>query len=306
MTETGGIIVRFLLYLDLMLLFGLPLFGLYALTGPERSDRRIIRLRALLVILAAFGLLLSVLALLQLAAGMTGLPVTEVDGETLRLVLEGTAPGSAWLVRAVALLLALVFPLFLWRALDMTIFGTVLAAGAALSTLPWTGHGAMDEGAAGWVHLGADILHLLASGVWIGALGALLLLLFKPAADMSAGHVRLCHRALHGFSSVGTAVVALLVVTGLVNSWFLVGFDNLGAMLTALYGQLLSAKLVLFAAMLGLAALNRFRLTPALAADGISSVGALRRSLLVETAFAAIILALVAWLGTLSPPASGG
>jgi copper resistance protein D len=81
---------------------------------------------------------------------------------------------------------------------------------------------------------------------------------------------------------------------------------DLGA---TLYGRLLIAKLVLFAAMLALASLNRFRLTPGFersiaAADHARALGALRVSLAVETACAVVILALVGWLGTLEPPVS--
>ncbi|MFT6568809.1 MAG: putative copper resistance protein D, partial [Sphingomonas echinoides] len=72
------------------------------------------------------------------------------------------------------------------------------------------------------------------------------------------------------------------------------------------YGQLLLAKLALFALMLGLAALNRFRLTPRFeasiaASDHRGALGALRRSLGAETGCIIAILALVAWLGTLEP-----
>jgi putative copper resistance protein D len=61
--------------------------------------------------------------------------------------------------------------------------------------------------------------------------------------------------------------------------------------------------------MLGLAAANRFRLTPALervigTGDTKSAIGALRKSLAIETGAAIAILALVGWLGTLEPPNS--
>ena len=61
--------------------------------------------------------------------------------------------------------------------------------------------------------------------------------------------------------------------------------------------------------MLGLASLNRLRLTPRFeaslaAGDHRDALGALRRSLAVETACIVAIMALVAWLGTLEPPAS--
>ena len=76
-----------------------------------------------------------------------------------------------------------------------------------------------------------------------------------------------------------------------------------------------TAKLVkaghglLFAGMLGLAALNRYRLTPALAQaieeeDAPRAQALLRASLVVEGGLAIVILGLVAWLGTLSPPMS--
>jgi copper resistance protein D len=109
---------------------------------------------------------------------------------------------------------------------------------------------------------------------------------------------------------VGTLVVAILVITGLINSWLLVGPANFTALGTTLYGLLLLAKLVLFAAMLGLASLNRFRLTPAFERsiamnDHDGALMTLRVSLAVETTYVIGILALVAWLGTLAPPASG-
>ena len=119
----------------------------------------------------------------------------------------------------------------------------------------------------------------------------------------------LIHRALRDFFVVGTATVAVLVVTGGINSWVLVGPERLFALFTTSYGWALLAKLAVFAVMLGLAAANRYRLTPASGAsldggDRHALLPALRRSLLVETGCAVVILALVAWLGLLEPPAS--
>jgi putative copper export protein len=48
--------------------------------------------------------------------------------------------------------------------------------------------------------------------------------------------------------------------THLINSWFLVG--SVSSLLTTLYGQILLAKVAFFAAMLALAAANRFWLVP--------------------------------------------
>jgi putative copper resistance protein D len=172
----------------------------------------------------------------------------------------------------------------------------------ALGSLAWTGHGAMDSGAIGIVHLTADIVHLLAAGAWVGALASLLWLLITTSDAVS-------YRTLAGFASTGSAIVAFVFISGFINSWLLVGPQNLLPLGTSPYGRLLLVKLALFAAMLSLAAINRFRLTPALG-TAVTQAGVdaamrrLRLSLTLEALAAFAILALVAWLGTLEPPAS--
>ena len=305
MADWPVVAIRFALYLSLGGLFGLSAFGLYGLRADERGTA--LALRPWLAASAAGSLLLSMLALALLAAAMAGSSVWPVDHTAIGALLSGSAIGPAWMVRVAALVLAGLAALLATR--DRWLLVVALASGVALATLAWTGHGAAGEGLPGWVHLIADILHLVAAGAWVGALLGLVLLVSRPAARVDAKHLSLMHRALHGFGAVGTLVVATIVVTGLVNSWMLVGVNNVGALGTTLYGRLLLGKLALFAAMLGLAALNRFRLTPAFersiaADDHRSALGALRRSLGIETACVIAILALVGWLGTLEPPAS--
>lgn len=305
-TDWPLIAVRFALYLALSGLFGLSAFGLYGLHAGERSGA--LPLRPWLVGSGLAALLLSGIALALLAAAMAGAPAWPIDREAIAMLLTGTAMGTAWQARMAALSVASVVALIAaGRAVRLGV--VALAAGIALATLAWTGHGAMDEGARGWVHLLADILHLLAAGAWVGALLGLTLLVTRPADRVDAAHLRLTHRALHGFGLVGTIVVGAIVVTGLINGWLLVGIGNLPNLPFTLYGQLLLAKLALFGVMLGLASLNRFRLAPAFersiaAADHRGALGILRRSLAVEAGCAIMILALVAWLGTLEPPAS--
>ena len=309
MDDPASVIVRFALYVDLMLLMGLPTFGLYALRGAERVSGSVLPFRRLIGLLALAGVALSALALMMMAAAMSGAPLTDVDRDSVDALATGTSIGSAWQVRTVALLGAIWLALMGWRKPRTGLIFASAAGAIALASLAWTGHGAATEGVVGSVHLIGDIIHLLAAGIWIGALFALALLLFRRAAAMTAEHVLLSHRTLEGFSVVGSVVVGLVIVSGLSNSWILIGPKNLPALFTTLYGQLLIAKLVLLAAMLGLAWANRFRLTPALAAaidagDHDRAVGALRRSLILETAAALVILLLVAWLGLLAPSGS--
>ena len=89
----------------------------------------------------------------------------------------------------------------------------------------------------------------------------------------------------------------------------MVGADHIVSLPATRYGQLLLAKLVLFVAMLALASLNRFRLTPSFErsiadANHARALCALRLSLGIETTAVIAVLGFVAWLGTLAPPAT--
>ncbi|MEG3126048.1 copper homeostasis membrane protein CopD [Sphingomonas sp. GB1N7] len=300
--------VRFAIYLTLAALFGLSAFSLYGLRAGERGDA--LALRPWILTCASVGLLLSFAWVVLMASSMAGTPAWPIDGEAVGALLIGSAIGTAWKVRMAALAVA---ALAATRAPDrgIAVWIVALSAAVALGALAWTGHGAMDDAAIGWLHLAADILHLIASGLWVGALLGLILLVSRRSARVDTAHLALTHRALHGFGAVGTVVVAAIVVTGLANGWMLVGLGNVESLATTLYGQLLLLKLALFVAMMGLASLNRFRLTPAfersiVAGDYVHALSALRASLVVETGCVAVVLGLVAWLGTLAPLASGG
>src|SRR5205814_5540583 len=120
---------------------------------------------------------------------------------------------------AAPLLLMLARGRILW-----TVTGTLGAV--AVATFAWMGHGAATEGSGAELHLFADIAHSLVAGVWIGALiGFVMLLLFETKRQT-------LRTALLRFSAFGVPLIVLLVATGLVNSWFLVGLDNLGSLLT--------------------------------------------------------------------------
>ena len=297
------IAVRFALYLAMSALFGLSAFGLYGLSAAERDA---LPLHPWLMASTAVSLPLSAAWLVLLASAMAGAPSWPINTAAIGAVLDQPGIGTAWKVRMVALALAgTAAMLGSGRTLGLVAVGS----GVAVATLAWTGHGAMNGGAIGWVHLLADIGHLVAAGAWVGALLGLVLLVTRPASRVDAAHLGLTHRALHGFGAVGSILVATIIITGLVNAWLLVGVGQVRALGATAYGQLLIAKLALFAAMLALASLNRFRLTPALetsipASDHPQALRALRASLAVETACAIAILGLVAWLGTLEPPVS--
>jgi putative copper resistance protein D len=287
-------------------LFGTPLFLIYGMRSAGADALR--WPRPLVVASAAVLLAGALLSLFAQTAAMAGDPAAAFDPETLATVLTGTPFGVAIVVRIAATALALVAGLRFAaaRGLWMAMSGL---GGVALATFAWSGHGAAEPGLAGQVHAAADILHLLASGVWLGALAALAVLLRPRRAPPSDAELRATHAALAGFAGVGSLSVATLVLTGLVNTWFLVGPSRIFDMADSPYGVLLLIKLGLFVGMLGLAATNRFHLTPGLAmalerGQPSAATADLRNSVLVETAAGFTVLVLVSVLGTLAPVAA--
>jgi len=288
MGELINIILRFALYVDLLLVFGLALFALY-------SAETLLRLRPMLRGMALIGALLSVAGLVLMTSAMSGETALAALWPPVQMMVLETDVGLAWAVRMTALIVVVIRP-GLWLA--------SFAGAIALASLAWSGHGAMDEGALRFWHFLSDILHLLAAGTWLGAMLALVLI---ARGLVDEARIRSLAFAVRRFEWVGAAIVLTLSITGVVNYLFIIG-PRLDEVLLGTYGMLLAIKVLLFAAMLVLAALNRFHLGPALAQalrDGqhVVAVNALRRSVVVELAMALLIVALVAWLGTLSPDA---
>ena len=304
MTDGFAIAVRFALYADLLVLFGLAVFAVQNQAAVARDMLAGSAMRRGLAIAMAVAIFLSAASLAQTAAAMAGLPIGQLDLATVRTVALETPFGTALLVRCLALAMALIACLFLRS--PMASWSIIAgASGAGAASLAWGGHAMMDEGSRGWIHLAADVLHLLAAGLWIGALVGLVVLLYRQSASMGPDYLALSHRALARFAPMGTLIVAVITLSGFVNGWMLIGPSSIGALWTTRYGILLLAKLGLFVLMLVLAAVNRFWLTPGLAAaraDHRAAVRALRQSLALETGSAFAILGLVAWLGMLEPP----
>jgi len=305
MGDWQAIAVRFGLYLDLMLLFGVPLFGLYALRHHERALFAGRHLGRLLAATGVLGVVLSLLGMAVMARSMSGAEdYASIERHVYVMVVMHTDAGLAWLVRMAALAVAICAAA--GRRARPTLWLSVIAAtgAVALSSLAWAGHGAMDDGAKGYFHLSNDVLHLIAAAAWVGAV-ATFVLLSERTRLAAADQVELLSRVLNGFASMGTLIVLTLGITGVINYGLINGWALRDLTSTA-YGVLLLVKLSLFVLMLGLAAANRYLLGPRLEValrNGpvAGAATALRRSLIVEFSVATTIVMLVAWLGTLSP-----
>lgn len=201
-------------------------------------------------------------------------------------VVTDTRFGQVSLVR---LALAVVLALLVLRRQAGPVPGLLALGLIALPAL--TGHTGAKPGPAGYGTVAADMVHLVAAGAWLGGLPAFALLLASEAKGKDVAQIA------RRYGRVALGAVTVLALSGLANGWALLGGPR--DLIDTDYGRLLALKLALFAAMLVFAAVNRFHLTPALAAD--SARRALTRTTLSETILGLGVVSVVAILGTTPP-----
>ncbi|HEV2546299.1 MAG TPA: copper homeostasis membrane protein CopD [Stellaceae bacterium] len=267
--------------------------------------------RRLTLASAVLGILSGLVWLFFEASAMSGKSMAlVVEQGIVPVVLSRTRFGHDWLIRGILAmpLIACLVARWRWAASSKVLAGTALTLAAAeLVAIAGAGHAAAGTGWAGTLQLLADGVHLLAAGAWIGGLlpFAWLFATVRRAGGPLAADI--AYDSATRFSRIGLLAVATLVMTGSVNSIFLVG--SVPALLGTDYGHLLLVKLALFLTMVVFAAINRQWLVPQLARSGASSLGAQRnlvaqieRNALIEAGLGLLVLVLVGALGT-TPPA---
>jgi len=168
------------------------------------------------------------------------------------------------------------------------------AAGAAVLLQAWAAHAAAASGIDRAILLGAESLHLLAVGAWLGSLPVLLILVRLLPPELGA-------RALHRFSPFGLFCVAIIAVSALAQGWLLIG--SVPAVFDSDYGCVALLKAALFLAMLALAATNRFHHARVL--GGTPQADATRwlcRCVGLELALGIAVVLAAALLAGLPPP----
>jgi copper transport protein len=173
-----------------------------------------------------------------------------------------------------------------------------LAGGAGMLVHALAGHAAGPSSLRP-LNLLAQWTHLLAVGVWIGGLAWLFAGLRRRVTARPTREVVLRFSKLAGIS------LAVVVVTGVVRTADELG--GWGRLVDSRFGRALDLKLLLFAALVGLGALNRYRLVPLFKAGARRRAATrLRRSVGVELGLAAAVLAAAALLSQLAPGAPDG
>lgn len=215
------------------------------------------------------------LGLLLIVAGM--------QSPAVRLMSDGSFKSSASLS-----------PTLWLRRLSSHGFTVVGIAGAVLVACSFalTGHTATSS----WRVILAPLLltHLLLVSFWLGALLPLYLATLREPHERAARVVAL-------FSAAAFWLVPLIALAGISIAALLL--PNVEA-LRQPYGEIIIAKVVLFAVLMALAALNKWRFGPALARPELSAGQSFRRVVIVEYVLIVAVLAITAVMTTFYSPES--
>ncbi|WP_299260179.1 copper homeostasis membrane protein CopD [uncultured Kushneria sp.] len=291
---TALLVARITFNLGALLLWG-GSACLLLIVDPSLRDVLWQRLRFWGLIAAGLAWLATLTALPTLTAAIGSGWEAASSPRMLTLVVTKTVIGHAWGWQLGTMLV--LTAVLVMRVLRRPA-GVGIASALMLATLTVSGHTAMHEGMTGTLHRLNDWGHLLAGGFWLGALVPVVMLLGQlREPSMRAGAIQ----ALIRFSSVGHLAVALGVLTGMANTWLVVGGWPLEP--GALYQRALWLKVVLVGLLMIMALYNRYRLVPRLSREA-EALETLRRISIAEIIVLISVVALVGWFGTL-PPARG-
>lgn len=276
------VLCRFVHFVVVLMLFGAWLFRPLLLKDEApQVDRHLARLARWL---ATVALLSGIAWALLITASMAGSATAAFDPDTVALVLGNTFFGQVWRWHLLinAALLALLFTP--WRSSMPMRMGL---SALLLATLAPVGHGAMLDGLSGQLLILNQIVHLTCVAAWLGGLLLLVMILRQPTEPM--------REVLRRFSGVGYALVAGLLLTGLINVRVLTG-QWWPTPLFSGFALILLIKALIVLGMLGLALFNRLRID-----DCEQRMGTLKRSVLLEWLLGIGAVAAVSLLGTLPP-----
>ncbi|QQP93382.1 CopD family protein (plasmid) [Skermanella sp. TT6] len=283
-TAVAAAAVRALHYAALLFAAG---GGLFLAFVPARRDPLGGRLTPALCLGAAVAALTGMLGIGLAGANLQGAPLGSLlQGGTWQTGLA-TSVGFAGLLALAGLLAGTTGLALDGRRGDAALVVGALLASASLAV---TGHAATAPPR--WLSQPLVFAHALAAIYWVGALWPLIVVLRTVPPDEAI-------RAVQRFSRLAVPAVAVLALAGTVISMLQLG--DAATVATTAYGRIWLAKAMLVAILLALAAINRQRLTPALAEGRPAAARRLARGIRIELlAVAGIILATASF--PLTPP----
>ena len=218
----------------------------------------------------------------RMADDMSGM----VDSSLQMMVLHSTSS----VVLAVRVLGLSVISIMLGRQGDAGIALGVIGAAAVAASFILTGHTVVNTWR--WVLAPLLMIHVTLGAFWFGALIPLYLVSRRETPAI-AGQVT------DAFSRIASWLVPGILAAGLLLAVILV--RHLAEFRLA-YGISLLGKVAGFAALLGLAALNKWRLAPKIASGDVRALQAFRRCIGVEYVLIAAVLGITAVMTTFFSP----
>jgi copper resistance protein D len=283
---------RLVHYASLMLMFGSS--ALLAALHSTRIGVAIARRLRFMQSLAAVLTLLSLLAWLPLESATIGDNWSAAsDRDAWSAIVLQTGFGHVWDARMLIAVFTSYVAVFVRRITQRVI---ALCSGVLLASIGLAGHAAMQEGTIGWVHRCSDAVHVLCAGAWLGSLIPFFWLLRAvrdPASRVEAG------AALRTFSNRGHVVVAGVLLSGLMNTWLVLG--HWPVHWTSPYQALLAMKIAATAVMVALAISNRYHWVPAMKSDAALATRAIYRRTVTGLVLGVACLTLVSLFGLLEP-----
>jgi len=143
----------------------------------------------------------------------------------------------------------------------------------------------------------SDVAHLLGTGVWLGSLVPLTLLLRAASREAGADARPCAVLAARRFSRAALIAMLVLMASGAMNA--LAQVESVAALAGTTHGRLLLAKLAVLVPILALAVVNRTRILPAL--PGPNAMRRLAAFVGLEAGLALVLLVLAAAM-TLTTP----
>lgn len=283
MIDAVAIALRGLGYLALLQAAGLFVF-LVAFRDSLAEALPVVRRAARVAVLVAFVAVIAanLVQPARLAGAWSGLA-----SGSLHALWLGSAAGDAAVARLVGLVL-------LWAGLSNP--SRTAAVTGAVGTLcvvgsfALVGHTVAHDARLGLA--GLLVVHVGIVAFWLGALPGLYIATVHDPA-------RVAGRLVARFSRAASALVPLILLAGLWMALYLL--PGLAALQTP-YGYALAAKVGGFTALIGLAALNKWRFGPRIAGATPGAAMAFRRGVCVEWLLVAGVLGVTATLTTLFSP----
>jgi copper transport protein len=243
------------------------------------------------------------------------------NGALMTLLLQSRF-GAIWWARILLILVVSAVIFMSYRALTrkarrprLLYTALLVLSVAIMATTSLDAHAAAKQPA--WLLVSLDVVHLICTGIWIGGLFCLVILLPAGIRLLNAHNgerVRVLATLIPRFSVTAIVSVLLLIITGTIAA--LTEIPSFAALYESSYGRTLLVKLCLVVVLLALGAFHLLWVSPRMRAlaqqdndtEQLENQADKRlqerfkRSIRFEALFAVLLLIVVGLLTSLSPP----